>query len=399
MFFLSLGLNHMVYEALLLLLPVAAFSGWLVGRRGQSMKAEQGCADIPSDYLKGMNYLLNEQPDKAIDTFIQMLDVDSNTVETHLALGGLFRRRGEVDRAIRIHQNLIARPTLKKDERTQALFELGQDYMRAGLLDRAETLLSELADSEQRHYSALKLLLDIYQQEKEWQNAIQVAKKYETRTGEDLAASIAQFYCELAEQVRTEGEPLRALKLLKKALNEDRSCVRASLLEADIELAAGDAKSALRAAQRVEQQDQAFIPEALPLIKRCFLTLDRVDEFKHYLQRLLANYNNIAVVLELAVLIHEAEGETAAEKFVTDFLKHKPSVFGIERLIDLNLERVKDEVKNKLLVLKKVTGDILKNKPMYQCNHCGFNGRTLHWQCPSCKRWNTVKPIQGTEGK
>jgi len=389
----------MVFESLLLLLPIAAFSGWLVGRRSRSVKTERGRADIPADYLKGMNYLLNEQPDKAIDTFIQMLDVDSNTVETHLALGGLFRRRGEVDRAIRIHQNLIARPTLKKEERTQALFELGQDYMRAGLLDRAETLLSELADSDQRHHSALKLLLDIYQQEKEWQNAIQIAKKYELRMGKDLGASIAQFYCELAEQVRAQGEPLRALKLLKKALNEERSCVRASLLEADIEISAGDAKSALRAAQRVEQQDADFIPEALPLIKRCYQVLGRKDEFRRYLQRLLDNHSSIAVVLELADLIQEAEGEEAAEKFVTDFLKHTPSVFGIERLIDLNLERVKDEVKDKLLVLKNVTGDVLKNKPMYLCHHCGFTGRTLHWQCPGCKCWNTVKPVQGTEGK
>ena len=389
----------MVFEALLLLLPVAAFTGWLVGRRGPSVKDERGCTDIPADYLKGMNYLLNEQPDKAIDTFIQMLDVDSNTVETHLALGGLFRRRGEVDRAIRIHQNLIARPTLKKDERTQALFELGQDYMRAGLLDRAETLLSELADNEQRHYSALKLLLDIYQQEKEWQKAIQVAKKYEVRTGDNLSASIAQFYCELAEQVRAAGEPLRALKLLKKALNEDRSCVRASLLEAEIEITAGDEKSALRAAQRVEQQDAAFISEALPLIKRCYQTSGRVDDFNRYLQRLLKDHSSISVVLELAVLIREAQGEDAAEEFVTDFLRHTPSVFGIERLIELNLERVNDEVKDKLLVLKQVTGDILKNKPMYQCHHCGFNGRTLHWQCPSCKGWNTVKPVQGLEAK
>ncbi len=388
-----------MFETLLFLLPVAAFSGWLIGRRSQSVKSERGRADIPADYLKGMNYLLNEQPDKAIDTFIQMLDVDSNTVETHLALGGLFRRRGEVDRAIRIHQNLIARPTLKKDERTQALFELGQDYMRAGLLDRAETLLSELADSDQHHHSALKLLLDIYQQEKEWQNAIQVAKKYELRMGKDLGASIAQFYCELAEQVRAQGEPLRALKLLKKALNEERNCVRASLLEADIEISTGDAKSALRAAQRVEQQDADFIPESLPLIKRCYQVLGRKDDFRRYLQRLLDNHSSIAVVLELAELIHEAEGEEAAEKFVTDFLKHTPSVFGIERLIDLNLERVKNEVKDKLLVLKNVTGDVLKNKPMYLCHHCGFTGRTLHWQCPGCKCWNTVKPVQGTEGK
>ena len=389
----------MLLEALFLLLPVAAFSGWLIGRRSQSVKSERRSADIPSDYLKGMNYLLNEQTDKAIDTFIQMLDVDSNTVETHLALGGLFRRRGEVDRAIRIHQNLIARPTLKKEERTQALFELGHDYMRAGLLDRAETLLSELAERDQGHHLALKLLLDIYQQEKEWQSAIQVAKKYEMRTGEDLSTEIAQFYCEQAEQVRAQGEPLRALKLLKKALHEERHCVRASLLEADIELSAGDAKSSLRAAQRVEQQDSDFIPEALPLIKRCYQSLGRKEEFRSCLQRLLEHHSNIAVVLELAELIREDEGDEAAEKFVTDFLKHTPSVFGIERLIDLNLERVKDEVKDKLLVLKNVTSDVLKNKPMYLCNHCGFTGRTLHWQCPGCKCWSTIKPVQGMEGK
>lgn len=389
----------MMLETLLLLLPVAALSGWLLGRRGSSVNDDRGGTDIPSDYLKGMNYLLNEQPDKAIDTFIQMLDVDSNTVETHLALGGLFRRRGEVDRAIRIHQNLIARPTLSKDERIQALYELGQDYMRAGLLDRAETLLSELADSEQRHYSALKLLLDIYQQEKEWQKAIQVAKKYEIRTGESLSVNIAQFYCELAEQIRAAGEPLRALKFLKKALNEDRNCVRASLLEADIEFVAGDGKSALRAAQRVEQQDPAFISEALPLIKRCYQNSARMLDFNRYLQRLLAEHSCIAVVLELVELVRDDKGDEAAEEFVTNFLRHTPSVFGIERLIELNLERVNAEVKDKLLVLKQVTGDILKNKPIYQCHHCGFNGRTLHWQCPGCKGWNTVKPVQGTEGK
>ncbi len=389
----------MVVETLVFLLPLAAFSGWLVGRRTRMAKTERRGTDIPSDYLKGMNYLLNEQPDEAIETFIQMLDVDSNTVETHLALGGLFRRRGEVDRAIRIHQNLIARPTLNKDERTQALFELGQDYMRAGLLDRAETLLSELVDRDPHHRSALRLLLDIYQQEKEWQNAIQIAKKYELRTGENLSTRIAQFYCELAEHVRAEGEPLRALKILKKSLSEERSCVRASLLEADIEISAGDAKSALRAAQRVEHQDADFIPEALPLIKRSYQMLGRTDELTRYLQRLLDDHSCIAIVLELALLIYDAQGGESAEKFVTNFLKHTPSVFGIDRLIDLNLERVKDEVKDKLLVLKKVTGGILENKPLYQCNHCGFNGRTLYWQCPGCKHWNTVKPVQGTEGK
>ena len=386
-------------EFLFLLLPVAAFSGWYMGRRSSSLNPSGKRIDIPSDYLKGMNYLLNEQPDKAIDTFIQMLDVDSNTIETHLALGSLFRRRGEVDRAIRIHQNLIARPTLLRHERSQALFELGQDYMRAGLLDRAETLLSELTDNNLHSKAALKLLLDIYQQEKDWENAIRIARKLEIKTGVTLSNSIAQYFCELAELADAQGEPFRALKLLKKSLSEDRNCVRASIMEAQVELAAGDVRSALRAAQRIEQQDADFLPEVLPLLRQSFKQLGRDEEYKHYLFKMLPKSGGISVVLELVEILRETENEDEAEKFITDFLKQKPSVRGIDRLIDLNLTHVKNEVKNKLQVLKDVTSNILKEKPVYQCNHCGFNGKTLHWQCPGCKCWNTVKPIQGLEGE
>ena len=389
----------MMLELLFLLLPVAAFSGWYAGRRTSKITPSGSRAGIPSDYLKGMNYLLNEQPDKAIDTFIQMLDVDSNTIETHLALGSLFRRRGEVDRAIRIHQNLIARPTLLKHERSQALFELGQDYMRAGLLDRAETLLTELTDNYLHSKAALGLLLDIYQQEKDWDNAIRTARKLEMKTGESLANSIAQFYCELAELAKLQGEPLRALKLLKKSLNEDRNCVRASILEAQVELTAGDARSALRAAQRIEQQDSDFLPEVLPILRDSYTQLGRKDEYKHYLFKMLPQPGGISIVLELAEILRNTENEEEAEKFITEFLRQKPSVRGIDRLIDLNLAHVNDDVRNKLQVLKEVTSNILKKKPVYQCNYCGFNGKTMHWQCPGCKCWNTIKPIQGLEGE
>ena len=147
---------------LFLLLPIAAISGWLIGRQNKPSIQLGSTSEIPIDYIKGLNYLLNEQPDKAIDVFIQMLDVNSETVETHLALGSLFRRRGEVDRAIRIHQNLIARPTLTAEQRMQALNELGQDYMRAGLLDRAEALFNELIESGPHTINALHQLMDIY---------------------------------------------------------------------------------------------------------------------------------------------------------------------------------------------------------------------------------------------
>ncbi len=386
-------------EILFLLLPVAALSGWLMGRRHKVVRRDEGCLDIPTEYIKGLNYILNEQQDKAIDLFIQMLDVNSETVETHLALGSLFRRRGEVDRAIRIHQNLIARPTLNKSQRAQALFELGQDYMRAGLLDRAESLFGELIDSAPHSEAALQYLMDIYQQEKDWGNAVKIAKRLEQNAGLNLDFVIAQFYCEQAEQVLRQGEPSRALKLLRRAMSEDRNCVRASMMEGDIERSAGNYKVALKAYHRIEQQDPEYIAEVIQPMLECYKALNRMDHAIDYLQSLLDKYEGISIMLVLADLIEERKGEEAATDFITEFLKHRPSVRGMDRLIELNLGQAKESVRDKLQVLKDVTEQILTNKSIYNCVHCGFSGKALHWQCPSCKHWNTIKPIHGVEGE
>src|SRR3990167_1046957 len=155
---------------------------------------------LPRDYLVGLNFLLNEETDKAVDVFIKMLEVDSDTVETHLAVGKLFRRRGEVDRAIRIHQNLIARPQLEKNYREQSLFELGQDYLSAGMLDRAERVFLELVNAKSHAAQALKILIDIYQQERDWLNAIDMAERYESATRQNMQPVIAHYYCELADR-------------------------------------------------------------------------------------------------------------------------------------------------------------------------------------------------------
>ncbi len=386
-------------EILFLLLPVAALSGWLMGRRQKVVRRDDGGLDIPTEYIKGLNYILNEQQDKAIDLFIQMLDVNSETVETHLALGSLFRRRGEVDRAIRIHQNLIARPTLNKSQRAQALFELGQDYMRAGLLDRAESLFGELIDSAPHSEAALQYLMDIYQQEKDWGDAVKTAKRLEQNAGLNLDFVIAQFYCEQAEQALRQGEPSRALKLLRRAMSEDRNCVRASMMEGDIERSAGNYKAALKAYHRIEQQDPEYIAEVIQPMLECYKALNRLDDAINYLQSLLDKYEGISIMLVLADLIEERKGEEAATDFITEFLKHRPSVRGMDRLIELNLSQAKESVRDKLQVLKDVTEQILTNKSIYNCVHCGFSGKSLHWQCPSCKHWNTIKPIHGIEGE
>jgi lipopolysaccharide biosynthesis regulator YciM len=228
-----------------LLLPVAALSGWLIGQRRINQKDGSSSSSIYPEYFKGLNYVLNEQPDKAIEVFIKMLEVDSETVETHLALGNLFRRRGEVDRAIRIHQNLIARPSLDREQRANALLELGMDYMRSGLLDRAEALFLELIESNLHLNDSCTELLDIYQQEKDWENAIKIARKLEIISGEKSNSIIAQFYCECADSALIDGNMRVAKDSIRQAISIYPKCVRASLIEGKMYQKIGKEKLAI----------------------------------------------------------------------------------------------------------------------------------------------------------
>ena len=199
---------------LLLLLPVAVYSGWWLARSLDKRSSRKRTQLFSNQYFQGLNYLLNEQPDKAIQVFLELAEVNQDTVETHMALGSLFRRRGEVDRAIRGHQNIIAKPGLEPQQRTQALLELGEDYMRAGLLDRAERLFSELIESDAQTPSALRSLLEIYQQEKDWEKALEQAQRLEQVKGEHMGDVMAQFCCEMADFVP--NIPISLIRLISK---------------------------------------------------------------------------------------------------------------------------------------------------------------------------------------
>ena len=389
-------------EALWLLLPVAAGTGWWVARnasRGMTRNRESG--GLRSDYFKGINYLLNEQPDKAIEVFIKYLEVDSETVETHLALGNLYRRRGDVDRAIRIHQNLIARDSLSAAQRTEALLELGQDYMSAGLLDRAEDLFNELAEAADYRVQALRQLIDIYEQEKDWPKAIASARKLEKATGNRLGWIIAHYCCEQAGRHRREGDPDRALKHVRQARNIHPACVRASLLEADIHAERSEHERAIRSLQRVEEQDPDFLPEAVGRLHRSFRALDRIGALDDYLSKLMNRYGWTSVTLALADVRRESGGPREAIHFVSDQLRRRASVRGLDRLLELEIEdqRQAGGTGEYLDILKGLTAELLFERPVYKCRHCGFPAKSLHWQCPSCKHWTTIKPIQGVEGE
>ena len=381
-----------------LLLPVAAGLSWYFARRGSARVSGQQVDRLRANYFRGLNYLLNEQPDKAIEVFLQIAEVDSDTVETHLALGNLFRRRGEVDRAIRVHQNLIARPTLSPEQKTAALLELGEDYMRAGLLDRAETLFSDLVGIDVRAASALRHLISIYQQERDWNKAIDHARRLEAATGESQGRLIAQYWCELAEHARSRRDLEGARRYLAEAFTCEPNCVRGLIIAGRMALDGGDSEGAVRAFERVVDQDVEFVPEILGPILSCYEKLGQAARARDFLRGLSARYEGISPVLALARQIEREDGDAAAAAFLTEQLRVRPSVRGLMSLIELGLKSADNGGRTQLTILDELVRKLLEGKAAYRCTRCGFGARAHHWQCPSCKSWGTVKPIHGVAG-
>lgn len=388
-----------MYELLWFLLPVAAASGWLLARKSPVKGTRPLGLGMRQAYFKGLNHLLNEQPDKAIEVFIKILEEDSETVETHLALGNLFRRRGEVDRAIRIHQNLIARPTLERPQRAQALLELGQDYMRAGLLDRAESIFQELVGMREHADAARYHLQDIYQQEKDWENAISVTRSLSTLPDSERRLLIGQFYCELAEEAFARGDRSAAQQMVRRALTSDPKCVRASLLAGDAEARNGNWKTAIGRYRRVEDQNLDYLPEVIAPLKACYQQLGDRDGYVAYLRTLQQRYQGMSVLLALAEAIREGEGEAQATAFLVDRLRQKPSVRGLDWLLRINITHAEGKSRDNLEILKQITQALLEHKPVYKCTRCGYTAKALHWHCPGCRSWSSIRQIQGVEGE
>ena len=241
----------------LLSIPLFFGLGWIAARIDIKQLLSES-RSLPKGYFKGLNFLLNEQPDKAIDAFIEIVKLDPETADLHFALGNLFRRRGETERAIRMHQNLLLRPDLPPEQRMQAQYELGQDFLKAGLLDRAEEVFQELTETP---YSiqARRALLEIFQREKEWKQAIDAAKALQNSGTGNRNKQIAQFYCELAEDELVNTHPEKALPLLETAISIDRMSVRATVLTGDALMAQGKPEEALATWRRVEKQSMPSV--------------------------------------------------------------------------------------------------------------------------------------------
>lgn len=375
-----------------LLLPAAAISGWVIGRRGGERHSDSQVSKLSTTYFRGLNYLLNEQPDKAIELFLHIAELDKDTFETQVALGHLFRRRGEVDRAIRLHQALVDRRDLSDAQRVQALLALGEDYMKSGLLDRAETVFTDLARIDQKAPQALRHLISIYLSERDWAKAIENAARYEEVTGEPMGKLIAQFECELAERLRVAGKPDEARAAVARAYAADSASVRAGMLEGRIEAEAGNHAAAIRAYERAARHDPDFLPEILPQLQESYREHGDVTGARSFLAEMAEHYRGVAPVLALTRLVEAEDGVAAARDYLAGQLKDRPSVRGEAALIELSLaDGTRPEVA--LQELRHITEQLLVRNPSYRCNHCGFGARSHHWQCPSCKAWGSVKPL------
>ena len=377
---------------LYVLLVIALGIGYLLGRR-ERKKQPRDLGMIAEDYFKGLNHLLNERHDLAIDTFVESMAVDNDTVDTHLALGSLVRRRGEVDRAIRIHQNLLARPVLSASHRNQTELELARDYLVAGLLGRAENLLLELAAKNGTEKQvAQELLLEIYQREKEWEKAVQVGRDL-ARTNREIRAQLAHFECELAELALADGDLRSARAALARAIGFDGRCARACLVGAKVELADNRFREVQRQLDRVRTLDPELAQETLDLYRTASEELGNPQRFVAYLQECLAGAPILSVVEALAAHLEAEEGVQAANEFVVEQLLRNPTLGGFVTL----LERLDghDEAlpPEQLALVRRFSQSLRERQPSYRCKNCGFSGNTLMWQCPSCRTWGAIKPI------
>jgi lipopolysaccharide biosynthesis regulator YciM len=367
-----------------------AAAGWALGRFGEHDE-ENPPPPLNVDYLKGLNFLLNEQTDQALEHFLEMVRVDDKTIETHFALGSLFRRRGEIDRAIRIHQNIIARPDLAAEQRDQALFSLAKDYLHAGLLDRAEKLFVRLSQGSRYQVQALESLCRIYEQEKEWQKAIDAGQQLETLGGRSLALQIAHYYCELAEEGAANNDYAAARRYVKKAQAGRPRTMRGALTRAHIARETDDHKTAIRLYHRIIDEHTYLISEALPEIVATYEKGGSMTGLDKALRSMLEKNPDMRSLVAYTAIVNNITDVPIIDECVENYLLDEPT---LSEFVDLH-QFSQGNGARQSEALSKVRGALSKlamASPRYQCQECGFSSQRLLWQCPSCRNWETQRP-------
>lgn len=378
---------------LVLLFVVAAATGWVFARlTGYRAGKENAGEDFSSDYLEGLNFLLNEQPDEALGVFVRMVDVDSETIDTHFALGSLFRRRGEVHRAISIHQNIIERSELPRSDRERAMKALADDYLKAGILDRAEAIFGSLAETTSYRQAALEGLVGIYEQERDWEKAIEMRDRLAVvAPGRNSASIVAHYYCELAEQAAAQGNIPRHLEYLRRARAADRNCVRGALLRAAKAVQEEDYHLAARLYNKVMQTDGAFVPMVLRPLRDCYVAMGDEKALEKLLSRIVVDMPELRPGIAYAAILDGRFEDSVTTSCIQEFVHQNPILTDLMEILGPATTRENEQVSIQRVsrALKKLAG----RGASFLCENCGFAGSVLEWRCPTCKQWDTTRPM------
>lgn len=385
----------MTGQWLLLLLPAAAASGWYAARYAQARR--RPLREPPLDrYLEGVRYLLDDQTDRALQAFIEVVEVDHETFETHLILGRLFRRRGEVDRAIRIHQNLAARPTLTDAQRAQATYEMGRDFLLAGVLDRAEVVFRELMDSPTVGLRALEGLRSVYETQRDWVQAIEVGMRLMDHDGAPAALRIAHYECELAQEKLEQGEVQAALAHVDHAMALCPGLSRALLLRAQVAERNGDIPLSIRLEREAVERTPALATLVVPKLERLHLSSAMPPGTVNLEETLRSLASEQKITVASIALMRLYRRTNRLEEALTQLhriLAQRPVPTSglLEAVRWMKILPAVHTYSSEFAAFEKALMDQLRSQPLYQCSNCGYQGRAHVWQCPSCRRWDTLR--------
>jgi lipopolysaccharide biosynthesis regulator YciM len=370
----------------LALLFIGGAIGFYAARRPRPSVV--GAEHLRGSYLAGVNFLVNEQPDRALEAFLRAAELDADTIETHFALGSLYRRRGEVDRAIRIHQNIVARATLEPAQREQASFALAQDYLRAGMFDRAEKILEPLAASGAHRMAALRKLMRIYEQERDWPRAIEMFRELDKAGRAPQENAIAHYYCELAEAARQRDALDEAREHLRAGRVERRRFPRGALVRADIAIEQADVALAEEMLASVMKQDAALAIEVMPRLVR--LARAAGADGAAIVARLIAARPDAGGELAFAAIMTDALDFAPLEELVRAFFAQDETVSGLVRAIGRDPATLDSRALGEISAVLRRLG---ATTPRYRCASCGFSSINHFWQCPGCKSWDSQRPL------
>jgi len=376
----------------LLALPLFFSLGWLAARVDLKQLLAESTA-LPAAYFKGLNFLITNQHDKAIEAFTEAVQANSDSLELHFALGSLFRKRGEVDRAIHLHLNLLEKKELEPQQKLAVTAELAQDYLKAGLFDRAEELFESLDDDRYRQ-PALRALLEIYVREREWERAIKAATELERISGVPFRIEIAHYYCEMAVKSKLANDIHTARFELDLALNANKNCVRANVLLGDLEAEANDHKAAISTWKRIEFQKPEYLGLIAPKILASYRALNQTADGLNLLRTYLLTYQLTSLLNVLYEATLAEEGAESAAKLARNELIKMPSLTTLDQLLQARAILETSHPQNGNLqdtqLMQQAVRHAIGNKTAYHCEQCGFKAKYHHWQCPACNAWEAL---------